>query len=357
MRYSHETILINQRTAALSEIISGSAASFSDFESETFSFIKAWLSAQQSFTLKTSGSTGAPKEITLSREQLAASAHRTIDTLGLTEENTALVCLDTKYIAGKMMLARALEANMKIIAAEPSSDPLKNLSEDLKAGFTALVPLQLDEIFKNQDSVKKLGRFDAVLIGGASVHAALLEKVKTLPGAVYATYGMTETVSHIALQKLTGTDAQNEFEVFPDIKIQTDERDCLVIGMPGFRVPIITNDLVRIRDDSHFKILGRYDNIINSGGIKLIPETIEKKLSPLLAQSFFVAGIPDERLGQKLVLIVEGREVPGLLPALKQSLSTYEVPKETYFVKEFARTETQKINRLKTLEMVLKSIS
>lgn len=355
MRYSHKTISINKRTAALSEIISGSAASFSDFESETISFIEAWLSDQQTFLLKTSGSTGAPKEITLTRQQLATSAHRTINKLKLSEKNTALVCLDTKYIAGKMMLVRALEANMKIIAVEPSSNPIKDLNE--QANFAAFVPLQLDEIFKDKGSIETLNRFQSIIIGGAAVSYSLLEKIKLLSCDVYATYGMTETVSHIALQKLNGADAQDSFEVFPDIKINVDERDCLVIELPGFREPIITNDLVKIIDDSHFKILGRYDNIINSGGVKLIPETIEKKLSSLLNQSLFVAGVNDDRLGQKLVLIVEGKEVPDLSTLVKQSLSTYEVPKEIIYVTAFIRTETQKINRQKTLEKVLKSNS
>lgn len=357
MQYSHKTILINQRSAALSEIISGSAASFSDFEAETFSFIKKWLQGEPTFTLYTSGSTGQPKELTVTRDQLRASAARTIGKLKLSEKNTALVCLDTKYIAGKMMLVRALEANMPIMADEPVADPLRNLSQTLHAGFAALVPLQLDEILKNQESVKKLNQFQAIIIGGALVSSTLLEKIQTLSCTVYATYGMTETVSHIALQRLNGPDAQNSFETFPDIKIRLDERDCLVIEMPGFHTPIVTNDLARISDDSHFTILGRQDNIINSGGVKLIPEIIEKKISPLLTQTFFVAGIHDERLGQKLVLVVEGENQTDLTPSLRQALSTYEVPKEILYVKQFVRTETQKINRTKTLEMGVKSIS
>jgi O-succinylbenzoic acid--CoA ligase len=353
MKYSYKTIVINQREAALSEIISGSAASFSDFEKETFSFIKNWLTNNQTFTLHTSGSTGTPKGITLTRDQLIASARRTITKLRLSEKNTALVCLDTKYIAGKMMLVRALEANMPIVAVEPSSNPLKNISQ--QPDFGAFVPLQLDEIFKHEDSVKKLNRFKAIIIGGTSVSAPLLEKVKTLSCDAYATYGMTETVSHIALQKLNGSDAQDYFEAFPDVKIKTDERDCLVIELTDFSEPIITNDIVKIIHPGGFKILGRYDNIINSGGVKLMPETIEKKIEPILKQPFFVSGIQDDRLGQKLVLIVEDYEQPGLLTALKLALPTYEIPREIFYLDQFVRTETQKINRPKTLEKALKS--
>jgi O-succinylbenzoic acid--CoA ligase len=353
MSYSHSSVLVNGRNVTISAILSGSAELQSVFEGETVDFIKHWLGDVQTFTLTTSGSTGTPKEIALTRSQLIHSAQRTIKALSLSADDTALICLDTKYIAGKMMLVRALEANMKIVAAEPSSNPIKNLS--VQPDFAAFVPLQLDEIFKDESSVRKLNQFNSIIVGGTSVSTTLLEKIKTLSCAVYATYGMTETVSHIALQKLNGADAQDHFETLPGIKIRTDERDCLVLSLPDFREPVITNDIVKIIDHSGFKILGRYDNVINSGGVKLMPETIEKKLSPLLTnQDFFVAGIPDDRLGQKLVLIIEGKQQE--LPArLKLALATYEIPKEIFYLDEFVRTETQKINRLQTLEKALKS--
>lgn len=355
MYYSHKTIFINKRTTALSEIMTESAVSFSAFEAETFSFIRSWLSDAATFTLRTSGSTGTPKEITLTRQQLASSAKRTIKKLALSEKDTALVCLDTQYIAGKMMLVRALEANMKIIAVEPSSNPLKDLT--VQPDFAAFVPLQLDETFKHEDSARQLNQFKSIIIGGAAVNNSLQEKINTLLCDVYATYGMTETVSHIALQKLNGTDAQEYFEILPDIRISMDERDCLVITLPDLSEPIITNDLVKVIDSTHFKILGRYDNIINSGGIKLVPEAIERTIEPLLQEAFFVAGIPDERLGQKLVLIVEGQQKPGLPAALKDALSAYEIPKEIFYLNNFIRTGTQKINRSQTLEKALKSMT
>jgi O-succinylbenzoic acid--CoA ligase len=354
MGYSHSNILINQREAALSEIISESAVSFSGFEAETFSLIKSWLSGTQTFTLKTSGSTGIPKEITLSRTQLIHSAKRTIKALSLSADDTALVCLDTKYIAGKMMLVRALEANMKIVAVAPAANPIRDLY--MQPDFAAFVPLQLDEIFKHEGSADRLNQFKSIILGGASVNTSLLEKIKKLSCPVYATYGMTETVSHIALQKLNGPDPQDYFETLPGIEIKTDERDCLVIVLPDFPEPVITNDLVMIINNSGFKILGRYDNIINSGGIKLMPETIEKKIESLLTnRNFFVAGIGDDRLGQKLVLVIEGKLQQELPAALKLALAIYEIPKEIFYLDEFVRTETQKINRLQTIEKALKS--
>jgi O-succinylbenzoic acid--CoA ligase len=353
MSYRHSSLLVNSREISMAAILSASVNPQSEFECETFAFIKSWLNHTTAFTLTTSGSTGTPKEISLTRDQLITNATRTISKLKLSEKNTALVCLDTKYIAGKMMLVRALEANMPIVAVEPSSNPLKNISQ--QPDFGAFVPLQLDEIFRHEESIKKLNRFKSIIIGGASASTPLLEKVKTLSCDAYATYGMTETVSHIALQKLNGSDAQDYFEAFPDVKIKTDERDCLVIELPDFSEPIITNDIVKIIHPGGFKIFGRYDNIINSGGVKLMPETIEKKIEPILKQPFFVSGIQDDRLGQKLVLIVEGYEQPGLLTALKLALPTYEIPREIFYLDQFVRTETQKINRPKTLEKAQKS--
>lgn len=354
MHYSLGYIIINTHKITVRDVLHDSYVGQTPFERETISFIKEWLSDNQTFTLQTSGSTGTPKEILLTRDHLAASAKRTINKLELSEKNTALVCLDTKYIAGKMMLVRALEANMKIVAVEPSSNPLKNIPE--QPDFGAFVPLQLDEILKHADSVRKLNQFQSVIIGGASVSASLLEKIKTLSSNVYATYGMTETVSHIALQKLNGTDTQDYFETLPGVHIKTDERDCLVIELEGFPEPIITNDIVKIINTSGFKVLGRYDNIINSGGIKLLPEVIEKKIEPLLPhRAFFVAGITDDRLGQKLVLLIESKAQPDLPAALKPALSSYEIPKEIFYLDEFIRTETQKINRPKTVEKALKS--
>lgn len=359
MDYLHEHIFINNRTVALSEIISESAVSFTPFETETFTFIKKWLFGETEFTLTTSGSTGTPKAIILTRSQLQQSAYRTIEALGLTNQHTALVCLDTKYIAGKMMLVRALEANMKIIAVEPTSNPFKNLSDSTSIDFTALVPLQLEEILNNPSSTEKLNHVKNIFIGGAALSANLKSQISNLKSNLYATYGMTETVSHIALQRLNGINPTEHFETLPDIKIKMDERDCLVIELPGFTSPIITNDIVRILNDSAFVLLGRYDNVINSGGAKLSPEVIEQKIATIFDSlgysfAFFLAGAPDERLGQKLVLIVEANshDDVAISSLLKQHLTGYEVPKQVHFITEFIRTETGKINRLKTLKLL-----
>lgn len=360
MNFSRDHIIINNRIIALPEMISGSAVSFTPFETETFSFIKKWLTGEIHFPLTTSGSTGTPKEIILTRNQLQQSAHRTIDALALTNQHTTLVCLDTKYIAGKMMLARALEANMNIVAAEPASNPFKNLPADTSIDFTALVPLQLEEILNDTPSAEKLNRVKNIIIGGAAVSENLKSKIRNLQPNVFATYGMTETVSHIALQKLNGMGASDHFTAFDTIGISIDERNCLVITIPEFTEPVVTNDLVELTGSHTFRWLARYDNIINSGGVKLSPELIEQKIGAMFSalhytQAFFVAGVPDERLGQKLVLVIEGNTDTDtrLLSALKEKLSPYEIPKAIITVAQFERTATQKINRAKTLERAL----
>ena len=344
-KYTHTSIVINNRDVNLADIQAGKVSSFSAFENSTFTFIQAWLLGENSFNLQTSGSTGTPKEICVTRNQLTKSAQRTIEALNLSEQDTALVCLDTKYIAGKMMVVRALEGNMKLMVVEPSSDALQKVSKPIT--FTALVPLQLQEILKHPDSFQKLNQMKAVIIGGAAVNSSLQKEITKLSCAVYATYGMTETVSHIALQRLNGDQATEHFTVLSGIKIKTDERGCLVIDMPEFSEPIVTNDLVEIISSNQFRWLGRFDNVINSGGFKISPEKIEKSLETILpSQAFFVTSIPDERLGEKLVLIIEGSRVT--IDFSRLHLHPYEIPKDVLYLPEFIRTETGKINRKET---------
>jgi o-succinylbenzoate---CoA ligase len=249
-----------------------------------------------------------------------------------------------------MMLVRALECNMTMIAVEPSSNPLQNIKTGLSNGFAAFVPLQLQEMMSEQGSLQKLNLLKCMIVGGGAVHASLQKELNKLSCTVYATYGMTETVSHIALQQLNGKESSDHFTVLPGIKISKDNRDCLVIQVPEFSEKIITNDLIDLISSNQFRWLGRFDNVINSGGFKISPEKIEKTLEDVFHnQSFFVTGIADERLGEKLVLFVEGNSKIDL-PEVK--LHPYEIPKEIYYLPEFIRTETGKINREKTKSLV-----
>lgn len=359
--YSHSSIQVHNRVEQVADILSGEVTPLSDFESQTFSFIRDWIKGVDLFNLQTSGSTGTPKEIRLGRKQLIQSAERTIRALGLDEHDTAFVCLDTKYIAGKMMLARALEGNMKIVVVEPSSDPLKKLTDETQISFAAFVPLQLHEILTHNNSMAKLNRMKAVLVGGGEISMALQQLVNKVSCPIYATYGMTETVSHIALQRLNGAEASDHFTTLPGISVTLDNRGCLVVELPEFTEDIVTNDLVELLSPTQFRWLGRFDLVINSGGFKVSPEKIEKLISAIFAnkkinRSFFVCGIPDDRLGQKLILAIEGFPISGekkILSALKQQLHPYEVPKQVLYIREFLRTETGKINRPLTFNWVL----
>lgn len=349
--YSHIAITMNNREVALPEILSGSAGTCSPFESETFTFIREWFGEKDSFTLNTSGSTGAPKKITLFRKQLKHSAHRTITAIGLSNNDTVLVCLDTKYIAGKMMLVRAFEGNMKVIAMEPSSSPLSNINQ-IKIDFAAFVPLQLIEMLKQENCRSHLNKMKAIIVGGAALPATQLQDIKKLKCHVYATYGMTETVSHIALQLLNGVDAQDYFYVLPGIKIEKDARGCLTIQMPEFEEKFITNDLVELIANDKFRWVGRYDNVINSGGFKISPEKIEQEIEKILPEkSFFITGISDTRLGEKLILVMEGNLINNI-DFSGLNLHPYEIPKEIIHLPEFIRTETGKINRQKTMSLI-----
>lgn len=359
--YSHKAIWINNREVTPTEILSGGSSPTSEFESHTFSFIKDWLNGVDSIKLQTSGSTSDPKEITLTRDQLKKSAQRTINTLALDKEDVAFVCLDTKYIAGKMMLVRALEGDMKIIAREPTANPFHKISLDTRISFAAFVPLQVQEMLTFPDSVKKLNQLKVIIVGGGEVSTSLQTEIEKLQCAVYATYGMTETVSHIALQRLNGKEASKNFTTLPGVTIEIDERGCLVIQLPEFQEKIRTNDLISLAGTNSFTWLGRFDNVINSGGFKILPEKIEKVIASTfqeraIARQFFVCGIPDGRWGQKLILAIEGFPISGekkILAALNQHLHPYEVPKQIFHIREFIRTETGKINRPQTRLLLL----
>lgn len=328
-----------------------------EFEKSTLKFCKAWLSGQNEFKLSTSGSTGTPKEITISREAMEASAQMTISTLRLKSNDTALVCLDTKYIAGQMMLVRSLLAGMNVVAVEPSANPFNNVSRSID--FTALVPYQLEAIL-NQ-SPEKLDKVRCAIIGGAAVSNSLRDRIQKCGCAIYATYGMTETISHIALQKLNGADAQDYFEALENIRLRLDERGCLRVSASHLKEEIITNDIVELLTESKFKWLGRADNMINSGGVKVSPEKVESVLEKIfdsltISNRFFVAGPPDEKLGQHVVVVFEGKSLDyelqqEILSKAAQHLTKYEVPKGFRFLEKFFETATGKINRIESLKL------
>lgn len=304
-------------------------------------FILDWLSLSKTITVSTSGSTGHPKKIGLKKEHMVNSALATGAFFNLQEGDIALFCLPANYIAGKMMLVRAMVLGLELDVMEPSSNPLENSAKVYD--FAAMIP------FQAQNSISKLSQIKQLIVGGAPIRSDLEEELKAAPNRVFATYGMTETITHIAVRKI-GTP---NFKTLPEVTVTKDKRDCLIIDAPRItKEKVITNDVVTIISDKEFKWLGRYDSVINSGGIKLIPEQIELKLNTMIKNRFFVAGMPDSTLGEKLVLIVEGAEDSTLLQKIKliKDLTRFEIPKEIYFLADFTETKNRKLNRLKMVE-------
>lgn len=339
----------------------------SSYAQQALSFCHAWLRGQPSFDIQTSGSTGTPKHIQITRMQMQASAHATVQALGLKAGDQALVCLNTAYIAGKMMLVRGLETGMPLMVISPSSTPLQEISEPID--FTALVPLQLKSMLEaaRPSYLTQLNAMKAILVGGATVDRSLEILIREkLSAPVFSTYGMTETVSHIALRRLNGAEASDVYEILPGVEVKQDERSCLSVrGAVSNHQWLQTNDVVEFKDDHHFRWLGRVDNIVNSGGVKLYTEALESKLEEGLqrvgiAAPFFLAGLPDERLGEKLCLIVESAKAlddlqqKNLKAWMVDHLHPYEVPKEIHYVSQFVYTPTGKMQRKESLALLQK---
>ena len=328
------------------------------FEKATLAFCKDWLSGRKEFQVQTSGSTGTPKTITLTRKQLEASAQMTCEALGLQPGTTSLICLNTEFIAGKMMIVRSLVTGMKMIAVEPSSNPFASLPADMTIDFTALVPYQVKKILDSPQA-NRLNAVHTILIGGADVEDEIAERIKSFQCTAYATFGMTETITHIALRPL---DKENYFTTLPGVSIDTDDRGCLVIEVPYLAAPVATNDLVVLMGINKFRWVGRWDNVINTGGVKMSPETIERRIRHLLInKKFFVTGIRDNDLGESVALIIEGNEpkegdTKSLTEAVRPFLRPYEVPRKIFYLRDFCYTESGKVDRKGTLALAHRQV-
>lgn len=333
-----------------------------DYELAAWQFCHDWLLGKEKFTLHTSGSTGIPKPITLSRQQMAASAAMTGRALQLRSGNSALVNLNVQYIAGIMMLVRGLELGLALTIIEPTSNPLAHFAGPIRFDLQSYVPLQLQAILeKTPEKISVLNTAQAILVGGAPVSPALAETLQQVTAPIYQTYGMTETVSHIALRRVNGPERQDFYVALDTVSLQTDERNCLVIQAPQLsRDAVVTNDVVELLSSTAFRWVGRADNVINSGGVKVQAEKVEQKVGKILAESqlscrFFVAGLAHPQLGEAVTLVIEGNPLPvslenSILQKLKTGLARYELPKEIRYVRQFAETPTSKIDRKKTLE-------
>jgi O-succinylbenzoic acid--CoA ligase len=319
------------------------------YPAQVMRFYEEWKLPGESIAAKTSGSTGEPKEIRISKQAMCASARQTISFFDLKPQQNLLLCLPVDFIAGKMMVVRSILANAMLVLSEPASNPLIPFltSKKIHLDFAAFTPQQVAEIISEQGTRDVFRSIKKVIIGGGEIPTALEKNLTSYPNEIYATYGMTETITHIAVRK-TGNPV---YKVFKGVNIGIDSRSCLTV-QADYLGPekIITNDVVEAEGPHEFRFLGRFDNVINSGGIKLHPEKIEKKLEGLFTQAFYIHHKPDEVLGQHAVLVVECEPFDsttiGLLQnTLKETLDKFEMPREIIFKPVFERTATGKIIR------------
>ncbi len=329
-----------------------------DAERAAIDFIRNWQAGKSSFTFHTSGSTGEPRPISFRREQLMASAQLSIEALRLKAGMKVLVCLDARFVAGALMLVRCLVNSMDIILQRPTSHPFSLYSEPVD--FVALVPLQVSLLLDENPSL--LNRRMTVIIGGAPLKESMVARLQEVQAECYATYGMTETLTHIALRKLNGEGKQHAFHLLPGVQAKNNEHGCLVISAAHLDTPIVTHDLAEWTDKDSFRILGRSDQVINSGGVKVHPHHVELIIERTIEEQghlfrFFVAGRPDPQLGEHVCLIIEGQPLAkaiegALLGHVNQWLSPYERPRQVIYVPKFIETSTQKIDRRATLSAI-----
>jgi O-succinylbenzoic acid--CoA ligase len=327
-----------------------------EWEKDVFSFIALFLDPDGGEIIqRSSGSTGDPKSFVLSREVMLQSAGRTLLHFGLKKGDRALLCLPVHYIAGKMMVVRALSGGLDLLLTEPSSRPLLDRTGSIE--FAAMVPLQVEATFLNRDPVE---RVSTLIIGGGELHPATREKLRSMSQpAAYETFGMTETYTHFAVKRINGPEAETFFRLMEGVRIELDARGCLVVYLPGNTYgPLVTNDLAEInKQGDGFRWLGRFDNLINSGGVKIIPELLEEQISACIGHDCLVLGEPDRRLGHRLVLLVEydGDDPPvdqwtGLI---EERISTYERPRRIVTVPAIPRNASMKPDRTTSLKLLL----
>lgn len=324
-----------------------------DIARQVDAFRREWLSDVPAITLRTSGSTGRPKEILAGKRQMRSSARRTCRALGIEPGSTTLLCMPMDYIAGRMVCVRAWECGLRLIAVPPSLHPLSTLHK--APHFAAMTPAQVYESLSVPDEAALLRQIRVLLVGGGSVGDETARSLHSMAGA-WATYGMTETLSHIALRPFAGED--DAYTPFPDVSLSTDGRGCLVVSDSATGVEgLATNDLAELLPDGRFRILGRVDNVICSGSLKWQAEDLEARLAPLPVP-FRIGSVPDERLGQAIALLYEAPPGSGVTEELlrnlcRRLLPRHAVPRLFVRVPALPQTPTGKPDRARAAALLL----
>lgn len=354
------------------------ASATTGWEKEWLDFLEEWYAPGDSIVVQTSGSTGKPKTIRLTKEFVAASARRTLLYFGLKENDRVLHCLPSRYIAGKLMVVRSLLGNLDLHAADPSTD--FHFLDTESFSFAAMVPNQVSKILDNENGAARLQHIQQLLIGGGPVPPSLQERLRPLSTACYSSYAMTETATHIAIRKINGEGADNYYHCMEGINVDLSPEGCLQVHVPGFDKAVAqenkndqrqlyarhknpgasaepgpgdsylqTTDLAEIVDENTFRILGRADHVIISGGIKFHPEQLEQKLEKAIKQPFMISSRPDDKLGEQIVLLVEGSDDPQLIQGFREicrrHLDPWEQPRQILFIPQLPRTPNGKFRR------------
>ena len=331
-------------------------------------FLSEWNNDSDRVLVHTSGSTGKPKPMMVEKKRMLNSARITCDFLGLKPGDSALLCMSLDYIAGKMVVVRSIERHLHLISVSPSGHPLKDINEEIT--FAAMVPMQVYNTLQVPEERERLTHIRHLIIGGGAIDASLEKELQALPGniAIWSTYGMTETLSHIALRRINGAEASEWYQPFDSVKISQTEEGCLVIDAPLVCAEtLVTNDIVEIEsyiynkvEKLRFRIKGRKDNVICSGGIKIQIEEVEALLKPHLEKPFMLAKKKDEKFGEIAVLLTEDENLKKVEATIRRLLSgksddsnksseskshKYWIPREFRYVEHLPLTETGKPKR------------
>ena len=314
-------------------------------------FVSDWQSDSPTLLVHTSGSTGKPKPMLVEKRRMEASARITCGFLGLRPGDTALLCMPLDFIAGKMVVVRSLVWGLQLVAVEPSGHPLKGLTES--PTFAAMVPMQVYNSLKVEEERRLLRDIKHLIIGGGAVNSDMAEELRGFPNAVWSTYGMTETLSHIALRRLSGAEASEWYEPFDGVGVTTSADGCLVIDAPAVCAqPLVTNDIAEIAPDGRrFRIRGRRDNVVCSGGLKLQIEEMEARLQPHLNVPYMISKRPDDKFGEAVVLLAVTDDMESVCEVCRKHMPRYEQPRYFLAVSELPMTPTGKPARAEAMKL------
>ena len=303
-------------------------------------FLAEWHNESPTVLVHTSGSTGKPKPMYVEKRRMEASARITCQFLGLEPGDTALLCMSLDYIAGKMMVVRAQTWGLRLIVVKPSGNPLGTVTEPVD--FAAMVPMQVYNSLQVPEEREKLKQIKHLIIGGGAIDDALAKELAGFPNHVWSTYGMTETLSHIALRRLNGSEASDWYTPFEGVTLSQTDEGCLVIDAPAVHDgPLVTNDIVELSKKG-FRILGRKDNVICSGGIKIQIEEVERLLKPHLSAPFMITKRADKKFGEQVVLLTESMDMDDVREICQQVLPKYWQPRSYAHIDALPMTETGK---------------